>query len=129
MGKQSRLESEALLARHEAMTKMDFQKGTNEYSSEHEDAKTHNDELHPWGKGTDGNGPVYVLPNANASKTQYKKGIDTTDGGGSYDKFGRNGIGGRQYLSTINIYNSTNAYGPNSVDTTENMSEGQYIVK
>ena len=103
MGKQSRLESEALLARHEAMTKMDFQKGTNEYSSDHEDAKTHNDELHPWGKGT--------------------------DGGGSYDKFGRNGIGGRQYLSTINIYNSTNAYGPNSVDTTENVSEGQYIVK
>ena len=73
IAKQSRLESEALGYRKETLIINDYQKETGkEYSAEHEDAKSHDDELHPLGKGTGNGGHGYSVPNPNASKTQIK---------------------------------------------------------
>ena len=49
--------------------------------------------------------------------------------GGSYDINGRNGVGGRNFLKTISIYNEENQYGPNLIDTTANEQDGQIIIK
>ena len=131
MAKQSRLESEALGYRKETLIINDYQKETGkEYSAEHEDAKSHDDENHPLGKGTGNGGHGYSVPNPNASKTQIKPQLDTTKGGGSYDIYGRPSVGGgRNRLLAINIYNQNESYGPDSVDTSANVLEGQYVVK
>jgi hypothetical protein len=55
--------------------------------------------------------------------------LDTTAGGGAYDIHGRNGVGGRNRLMTYNIYNNDNAYGPDSVDSSMNIEDGQYVMK
>ena len=49
--------------------------------------------------------------------------------GGSYDINGRNGVGGRTFLKNISLYNEENQYGPNLIDTTANVQDGQIIIK
>ena len=46
----------------------------------------------------------------------------TNDGGGALD------IAQRETLQNINIYSELNQYGPNSVDTSKNVADGQYVV-
>lgn len=125
MAKQSRLESEAIDKRHELEVISDYQKNTNEYSEQHEDALSNGD---PQGKGT-GISMGYSIPGQTTNKGINYANIATNSGGGLYDIEGRNGIGGRKYLETINMYNSVNSYGVDSVDTSKNVAEGQFIVK
>lgn len=125
MAKQSRLESEAIDKRHELEVISDYQKNTNEYSEQHEDALSNGD---PQGKGT-GISMGYSIPGQTTNKGINYANIATNSGGGLYDIEGRNGIGGRKYLKTINMYNSENSYGVDSVDTSKNAAEGQFIVK
>lgn len=137
--KQSAVEIEGKDYREGLLSKYNFyQKGEEtEYSTEHEDAKSHNDENHPWGKGTpDFIGEAYTVPDHSRSKTEIKEySLHTQDNiedgettaGGSYDKYGRNGKGGREYLKRINIYNKNNEYGVDSVDITISEDEGQYF--
>lgn len=125
MAKQSRLESEAIDKRHELEVISDYQKNTNEYSEQHEDALSNGD---PQGKGT-GISMGYSIPGQTTNKGINYANIATNSGGGLYDIEGRNGIGGRKYLETINMYNSENSYGVDSVDTSKNAAEGQFIVK
>ena len=104
-----------------------------EYDSEHEDAKTHDDENHPWGKGT-GKSMGYAVRNLSAPKTQMNYStVDTRHGGGSYDKFGTKGVdkafqgdSGRNYLQNLNEYSPENEYGKNSVDI-DTRVKGQFI--
>ena len=125
MAKQSRLESEAIDKRHELEVISDYQKNTNEYSEQHQDALSNGD---PQGKGT-GVSMGYSVPGQTTNKGINYANIATNSGGGLYDIEGRNGIGGRKYLKTINMYNSENSYGVDSVDTSKNVAEGQFIVK
>ena len=125
MGKQSRLESEAIDKRHELEVISDYQKNTNEYSEQHQDALSNGD---PQGKGT-GVSMGYSVPGQTTNKGINYSNIATNSGGGLYDIEGRNGIGGRRYLETINMYNAENSYGVDSVDTSKNVAEGQFIVK
>lgn len=125
MAKQSRLESEAIDKRHELEVISDYQKNTNEYSEQHEDALSNGD---PQGKGT-GISMGYSIPGQTTNKGINYANIATNSGGGLYDIEGRNGIGGRKYLKTINMYNSENSYGVDSIDTSKNAAEGQFIVK
>ena len=125
MAKQSRLESEAIDKRHELEVISDYQKNTNEYSEQHQDALSNGD---PQGKGT-GISMGYSIPGQTTNKGINYANIATNSGGGLYDIEGRNGIGGRKYLKTINMYNSENSYGVDSVDTSKNAAEGQFIVK
>lgn len=125
MAKQSRLESEAIDKRHELEVISDYQKDTNEYSEQHQDALSNGD---PQGKGT-GVSMGYSVPGQTTNKGINYTNIATNSGGGLYDIEGRNGIGGRRYLEAINMYNAENSYGVDSVDTSMNVAEGQFIVK
>lgn len=125
MAKQSRLESEAIKTRKEHLVKNDYQRFVDEYNEEHPDALSNGD---PLGKGT-GHGITYSLPDATKSKHQFTKNVDTENGGGQYDIEGRNGIGGRKKAMVINLYSSENAYGEDSIDTTENIEDGQYVIR
>ena len=125
MGKQSRLESEAIDKRHELEVISTYQKNTNEYSEQHQDALSNGD---PQGKGT-GVSMGYSVPGQTTNKGINYSNIATNSGGGLYDIEGRNGIGGRMYLETINMYNAEKSYGIDSVDTSKNVAEGQFIVK
>jgi len=126
MGKQSRLEFEALNKRHELQVISDYQKEVNEYSESHKDAMSDGD---PLGKGT-GVSMGFSIPGQTTNKGINYSNIDTTKGGGQYDIEGRDGVGGgRNYSANINLYNSENSYGSDSVDTSANVAEGQYVVK
>lgn len=125
MAKQSRLEAEAIETRKEHLVKNDYQKLVNEYSETHPDALSDGD---PLGKGT-GNDITYSLPDATKSKHQYTRNVDTANGGGQYDIEGRNGRGGRKRASVVNIYSSVAPYGEDSVDTSKNIEEGQYVIR
>jgi hypothetical protein len=125
MAKQSKLESEAIDKRHELEVISDYQKGTNEYNESHKDALSNGD---PRGKGT-GIAMGYSIPGQSTSKGINYSNVNTTDGGGQYDIEGRNGVGGRVYLENINLYNHENSYGVDSVDTSKNRAEGQFIVE
>lgn len=129
MAKQSRLDNEAILYRKEKIETVDGYKSVvNEYNAEHENAKTHNDEEHPHGKGT-GTSTMAAVRDLSAPKTQISyKNIDTKNGGGSYDKFGRNGVGGRYAGELINIYNKENQYTKDSVDIDTSV-RGQFFTR
>lgn len=117
--KQTRLEREAINTREDLLVKNDYQRGDNEYSENHKDAKSDGD---PLGKGVGTAATPYLLPNEKASKTSYTPTIRTDDGGGGLD------VAQRNYLKEINTYSQLNAYGVDSVDTSKNVAEGQYVV-
>ena len=110
-----------------------YSEAINEYDGDSQDALSHDDEKHPWGKGT-GKSLGYAVRNLSAPKTQISySNVDTKNGGGSYDKFGTKGVdkafqgdSGREYLKKLNIYSSDSSYGKDSVDI-DGKIKGQYI--
>lgn len=132
--KQSRLDKEGKLYRKERIPgKNRYITELNEYDGNNEDALTHDDTEHPWGKGT-GKSMGYAIRNVNAPKTQINySNVDTSDGGGSYDKNGTKGVdkafqgdSGRKYLQKLNEYNKDKEYGKESVDIDSSV-RGQFI--
>ena len=127
MAKQSALEKNAIEQRQEELVRSDYN-FNDEYSVLHPDALSTGD---PQGKGSGHGGHTHYIPDENKPKTliDYSN-LDTTDSniGGEYDINGRNGIGGREFLKNISLYNEENQYGPNSVDTTQNIIDGQIII-
>ena len=97
---------------------------SDEYSARHKDALADGDTR---GKGTGHGGHTHSVPNFSLPKNLYNySDIDTSDkAGDAYDQNGRNGLGGRRFLQTINIYGPNNEYGPNIVDTSANVADGQ----
>lgn len=108
MGKQSRLEKEAIEKREELEVKTKYNKD-HEYSEDNGEKSS--------GTAAD----PYLIPNSNSSKTIYKPTVRTNDGGNDVDK------DKRKDLQIINIYNKDNEYGPDSIDTSAN--DGQYIIR
>ena len=128
--KQTRLEQEGILARKEQTIKNDFSKNGEIYNEESELALSHEDESHPLGKGTGSSGHGHRIPNRNASKTTIDRtDFDTERGGGSYDIFGMNDAGGRKRLTMINLYSANYQYNENSIDTSKNVEDGQWVNK
>lgn len=132
--KQTRLEQEGIKIRKETIIKNDFNNKTDVYNEEHDKTRSHNDELHPHGKGTGHPGHTHTIPNRYASKTAIDKTqFDTENGGGSYDIFGygkvggKNKAGGRNFSKSINLYSSERQYNENSVDTSKNVEDGQWV--
>jgi hypothetical protein len=128
--RQSALEAKGIIERQQEITRSDYNKN-DAYSATHEDAISHPDEPEKvLGKGTNSGGHQHYTPDFSRPSTLINySNLDTTNGGGYYDIHGRNEQGGRNRLLKINIYNKDNAYGPNSVDTTENINDGQYVIK
>ena len=129
MAKQTSLEKKGIEKRGEYAVKNDYSK-FDAYSENHKDALSDpNDENKVLGKGTGHGGHTHSVPDSTKSSTAFTYDIDTTAGGGAYDIHGRNNSGGRNRLVQINLYSAENPYGADSIDTTFNQQEGQYIVK
>jgi hypothetical protein len=128
--KQSALEIKGMEERQKELVRSDYSKN-NAYSETHEDALSHPDDpTKVLGKGTNSGGHQHYTPDSSKPSTLMNySNLDTTNGGGYYDIHGRNGQGGRDRLLKINIYGKDNPYGPNSVDTSANISDGQYVIK
>ena len=126
--KQSNLEKKAIDERHNEIVRSDYNK-QDFYDENHVDAMSDpNDEAKIMGKGTNSGGHQHYVPDSSQKGYNYSN-LDTSNGGGAYDIYGRNEQGGRNRLLSINIYNKTNSYGPNSVDTSANIDDGQYVIK
>lgn len=128
--KQSYLEKKGIEARKEQTIRSDYNINDG-YSAEHEDAISNpTDKNKVMGKGTGNGGHQHYRPNHELPSTLINYGnLDTTAGGGAYDIHGKNEVGGRKRLMTYNLYNSDNAYGPDSIDMSLNIDEGQYVIK
>lgn len=122
---QTCLEKRGMTERHEEITRSDYNI-ENQYSATHKDAISDGDTK---GKGTNHGGHGHWLPDCSkpTGLISYSN-FDTENGGDCYDIKGRNGIGGRERSMAISMYNKENAYGPNSVNTEENINDGQYYV-
>ena len=82
----------------------------------------------PLGKGTGHGGHTHSVPDCTKPSAIDYSNFDTENGGGLYDIEGRNGVGGRIFLKNISVYNETFEYGPNLVDTSLNVADGQIRV-
>lgn len=122
MAKQSYLEQEAISKREEILVRNDYGEEV-EYNTLHTDALSNGD---PQGKGTGNGGHLFSVPNRNKPKTIDYTNFNTFNGGGRYDIEGRNGIGGREFLQNISIYNANNEYGKNSIDTSANNGQVRF---
>ena len=122
---QTCLEKRGIPARARALTRNDYNIN-DQYSNTHPDALSNGD---PQGKGTGSGGHTHSVPNCDLPSTMIDySNFDTENGGGQYDIEGRNEIGGRNRLMTINIYNKENQYGPALVDTSLNVADGQVVI-
>ena len=125
--KQSYLEIKGREERNNEIIRSDYNKN-DAYSSSHEDALSNPDKTDkPLGKGTGSAGHQAYVPDYSKSPYSYNySSLDTSKGGGSYDIYGRDENGGRERLTKINIYNKEYSYGPNLIDTSTNIKDGQY---
>lgn len=128
--KQSNLEIKGREERNKEISHSHYDKNRF-YSESHEDAISNpSDTNKPLGKGTGNGGHQNYKPNSNMPSTgYYYDSLNTSEGGGSYDIYGKDGKSGRERLTNFNIYNKSNSYGPNSIDTSLNIEEGQYSLK
>lgn len=128
--KQSYLEIKSIEERNKEIIRSDYNKN-DAYSHNHEDAISNpNDSKKVYGKGTNSGGHQHYAPDKTKSSVSYNySNIDTSNGGGSYDIYGKNEKSGRNRLLSYNIYNKENAYSANSIDTSANINEGQYVIK
>ena len=97
---------------------------SDEYSALHKDALADGDVR---GRGTGHGGHTHTIPDYTKPKNMFDySNIDTSNkAGDAYDQHGRNGIGGREFLTAINIYNEENQYSANIIDTSKNVADGQ----
>jgi hypothetical protein len=122
---QTCLEKRGMEERHQEIVRSDYNI-ENEYSATHKDATSDGDVQ---GKGTGHGGHTHFLPDCTKPTTQINySNFDTENGGGYYDIKGRNGIGGRDRALATSLYNKEAQYGPNLVDTSKNIEDGQYYV-
>lgn len=118
---QTCLEKKGIEARNETLVRNDYSK-VDEYSAKHKNALSDGDVK---GKGSGHGGHTHSIPDCTKPSAIDYSNIDTEHGGGKYDIEGRNGVGGRNFLKNISIYNETFEYGPNLVDTAANVADGQ----
>lgn len=119
---QTNLEKKGIEARNDLIVRNDYSK-VEEYSQRHPDALADGDVM---GKGTGHGGHTHSVPDSTKPSAISYANFDTSNrGGGAYDVVGRNGIGGRDFLKNISLYNENNEYGAHLIDTRENISDGQ----
>jgi hypothetical protein len=131
MGKQTCLEKAGILERKDEIVRSDYNI-EDQYSSTHKDAISDNDAQgkgHPTVKGH-----THWLPSCDGMPNNMIKydnfATSPEDSiGGLYDIEGRAGIPGRKQQMARSMYTYEDQYGPTSVDTSANVSEGQYFTE
>lgn len=133
--KQSRLDREGIEYRSTRVVgKNKYVDVVNPYDGDNEDARHHDDDSHPHGKGTGKSMGYIVRSDAKGKDFIDHSNVDTrSEAGGSYDIYGTEGVeaafqgkSGRNYLKSINTYNPERAYGKDSVDIDTSV-KGQYV--
>ena len=121
---QTYLEQKGIETRRDTLVRNDYTKD-DIYNENHEDALSDGGVK---GKGTGKGGHVHTIPNHSKPSTiDYGK-FDTNGGGGLYDIKGRNGVGGREFLTTISLYGPQNEYGAHMIDMSANLVDGQIMI-
>lgn len=120
---QSCLEKVSIDQRHIQMTRSDYNRN-NPYSGLHNDALATGDMQ---GKGTKHGGHTHWLPNCNGTLgvINYSN-FDTAASSGAGNKTDNEA---RQKSMGRSLYNSNNPYSALLVDTSQNVREGQYVMK
>lgn len=118
---QTYLETKGKEVRDESLVRNDYERN-DPYSVLHSDALSNGD---PLGKGTGIGGHTHSMPNIGGPSYINYADFDTSNGGGLYDIEGRGGVGGRNFLKNISLYNDKHEYGPNLIDTSLNRADGQ----
>jgi hypothetical protein len=121
---QTCLEVKGIEARNESLIRNDYTR-MDEYSALHSDALSNGD---PLGKGTGHGGHTHSVPDCTRPSSIDYSNFDTENAGGLYDIEGRNGVGGRNFLKTISVYNEEYEYGANLVNTSANVADGQIVI-
>jgi hypothetical protein len=121
---QTCLEVKGIEARNESLIRNDYTR-MDEYSALHPDALSNGD---PLGKGTGHGGHTHSVPDCTKPSSIDYSNFDTENAGGIYDIEGRNGVGGRNFLKTISVFNENYEYGANLVDTSANVADGQIVI-
>lgn len=121
---QTCLEVKGIEARNESLIRNDYTR-IDEYSVLHPDALSNGD---PLGKGTGHGGHTHSVPDCTKPSSIDYSNFDTENAGGIYDIEGRNGVGGRNFLKTISVFNENYEYGANLVDTSANVADGQIVI-
>ena len=123
---QSCLEKRGIEERNAEIVRSDYNI-EDQYSATHKDALSNGDAQ---GKGTNHGGHTHSLPDCTKPNTMIDySNFDTTNGGGAYDIDGRNDIGGRNKNVAFNLYNATQPYGANLINTELNVKQGQYQMR
>lgn len=122
---QTCLEKRGMDERNQEIVRSDYNQ-ENPYGPTHPDAISDGD---PQGKGTGHGGHNAWLPDCTkpTNMIDYSN-FDTFNGGGSYDIYGRNDVGGRERSLARSMYNHEQPYGADLVNTSENIAQGQYYV-
>lgn len=120
---QTCLEKRAIEKRNELTIKSEYN-AENPYGANHKNAISDGDVK---GKGTNSGGHLSSIPDCTkpTSMISYAN-FNTENGGGLYDIEGRNGVGGRNRATTMNMYNKDHQYGAHLIDTEINLNLGQY---
>ena len=127
MGRQTCLEKKAIERRQIELVRNDHN-ANDQYSETHPDALSDGD---AYGKGNGRGGHLHSVPDCTKPSTMFDySNFDTHSEniGGLYDIEGRNGIGGRNYLKNISVYNEENQYGVDYVDMGQNIADGQIVI-
>ena len=128
---QTCLEKAGIVERHNEITRSDYNI-EDQYGSTHSDAISNGDvqgKGHPTVKGH-----THWLPSCNGTANNginYSNFATNREDqvGGSLDIDGYAGRPGRKEQMTRSKYSNLSQYGPLSVNTTQNVNEGQFVVK
>lgn len=129
--RQSNLERKAIEERNIELVRSDYNKN-DVYSESHVDALANpEDNTKVQGKGTASGGHQAYIPDSSKPSNLFNySSLNTSEeAGGAYDIHGKNEQSGRNRLLKINLYNKDNSYGHNSVDTSANIDDGQFVFK
>lgn len=117
------LEKVSLEERHEEVVRNDYNR-ENQYSATHKNALADGDKK---GKGTGHKGHTYWLPNCNGTLGVFNySNFDTAIESGAGNSDDRNA---RTVAMARSVYNPQNPYSAQTVDTSGNVMEGQYVMK
>lgn len=117
------LEKRSIEERHEELVRNDYN-ANDPYSVTHKDALAGDDKQ---GKGTGHKGHTFWLPNCNGQINVFNySNFDTAVSSGAGNVDDRNA---RTVALARSLYNAENPYSVQSVDTSGNIKEGQYVVR
>ena len=121
---QTNLEKKSIEARTKSIVRNDYTI-KDIYDENHKDAISDGDVM---GKGSGMGSHTHSIPDYSKPSAIDYTNFNTSEGGGAYDINGRNGVGGRNFLKNISLYNEEHEYGEHLIDDSANIADGQIFL-